>query len=74
MKGVDFILLHMRQLVSVSNDAFDAILEPRCTKFLTFSISLLSIFINRGISVPWLRTLIFLRLMVRPKSEHAGEN
>ena len=66
--------LPMRQLISVSNDAFDATLEPRYTKFFTFSISLPSILIDGGISVPWLKTLVFLRLMVRPKSEHADEN
>ena len=33
-----------------------------------------SILIDGGISVPWLKTLVFLRLMVRPKSEHADEN
>ena len=55
----------------MSNDAFDAILEPKYTKFFTFSISLALTLIDGGICVPWLRTLVFLRLMVRPKSEHA---
>ena len=66
--------LPMRQLISMFIDAFDAILEPRYTQFLTFSMYLSSILIVGGISVPWLRTLVFLRLMVRPKSEHADEN
>ena len=60
--------LPMRQLISVSNYAFDATLEPRYTKFFTFSISLPSILIDGGIYVPWLKTLVFvvfLRLMVR---------
>ena len=42
--------------------------------FFTFSIYLLSILICGGIYVPWLRALVFLRLKVRPKSEHADEN
>ena len=66
--------LPMRQLISVSNDAFDATLEPRYKKFFTFSISLPSILIDGGIFVLWLNTLILLRLMVRPKSNHADEN
>ena len=66
--------LPMRQLVSVSNDAFDAILEPRSTKSLTFSMFFSSSLIVGGISVPWLSTLVFLRLMLRPKPEHADEN
>ena len=49
----------MRKLISVSIDAFDTILDPRYTKVLTFSIYLSSILIIGGISVPWLRTLIF---------------
>ena len=30
--------------------------------------------IDGGMSVPWLKTLVFLRLIVRPMSEHADEN
>ena len=67
-------VLPMQQLISVYIDTFDVILEPRYTKFLTFSMYLSSIVIVGGICVPWLETLFFLRLMVRPKSEHAGEN
>ena len=55
-------------------DAFDAIFEPRYTQFSTFLMYLSSSLVVGGISVPWLRTLVFLRLMVRPKSEHADEN
>ena len=56
--------LPMRQLIYVSNDAFDAILEPNYTKPFTFSISFsinynFAILIDGGISVPWLRTLVF---------------
>ena len=47
--------LPMRQLIYVSNDASDAILEPK----YTFSISLPSILICGGISVSWLRFLVF---------------
>ena len=55
----------------MSNDEFDATLKPRYTTFFTFSISSLSILIDGGMSVPWLKILVFLRLMVRPpKSEH----
>ena len=60
--------LPIRQLISVSNDAFDATLEPSYTKFFT------SILIDGGISVPWLKTLVSLRPMVRPESEHAYKN
>ena len=35
----------------------------------TFSISLPSILIDGGISIPWLRTLVLLRLMVRSKTD-----
>ena len=66
--------LPMRQLIFMSNDAFDAILESKYTKFFTFSISLPSILIDGGISVLWLRTLVILGLIVRPKSKHADEN
>ena len=66
--------LPMRQLISMSIDAFDAILEPRSTKSLTFSMFFSSSLIVGGISVPWLSTLVFLRLMLRPKPEHADEN
>ena len=67
--------LPMRQLISVSNDAFDATLEPRYTKFLfTYSTSLPSILIDGGIFVPWIQTLGFLRLMVRPKYERVDDN
>ena len=59
--------LPMQQLIFVSNDAFDAVFE-----FFTFSISLPSILIDSGISVPWLR-IYFLRPIVRSKSEHADE-
>ena len=65
--------LPMRQLISVSIDAFDTI-KPRYTKFLTFLMYLSSILIVGEMSVPWLRTLVFLRLMVRSKSEHSDEN
>ena len=44
--------LPMRHLISVSIDAFGAILEPRYTKFLTFSMYLSSISIVGGICVP----------------------
>ena len=58
----------------MSNDAFDAILEPRYKNIFTFSIDLPSILIDDRISIPWLGTLVFLRLTVRPKSDHADEN
>ena len=48
--------LPMRQLIYVSNDAFDATLEPRYTTFFTFSI-----LIDGGISVPWFMTLVFFK-------------
>ena len=51
--------LPMRQLISVFIDAFEAILEPRYTKCLTFSMYLSLILIVGGISVPRLRTLVF---------------
>ena len=66
--------LPMQQLISVSIDVFDTILEPRYTKFLTSSMYLSSILIVGGLSVPWLRTLVFLKLMVRPKLVYADEN
>ena len=66
--------LLMRQLISVYIDAFDAILEPMYTKLLTFSMYMSSSLIVSRIYFPWLRTLVFLRLTVRPKSEHADEN
>ena len=47
--------LPMRQLISVSIDAFEVILEVRYT-FLTFLMQLSSILIVGGIHVPWLRT------------------
>ena len=46
----------IQQLISVSIDAFDVILEPMYTKFLTFSMYLSSYLIVGEISVPWLRT------------------
>ena len=57
--------LPMRQLTSVSKDTFDEILEPRYTKFFTLSISLPSILIDDGTYVPYLRTFVFFKLMVR---------
>ena len=44
----------------------------RNTKFLTISIYLSSIMIVGGIYFPW--DINFLKLMVRPKSEHAEQN
>ena len=46
--------LPMRQLSSVSFDAFDAILDIY-TKLLTFSMNLLSKLIVGGICVPWIK-------------------
>ena len=53
----------------------------RLTKYLSqsiqislhFSISLPSILIDDGIYVPWIRTLVFLKLMIRSNFEHADE-
>ena len=42
-------------------------------KVFKFSISLLLIFIGCKTSVPWLGTLVFLRLIVRSKPEHSDE-
>ena len=58
----------------MSNDEFDATLKPRYTTFFTFSISLPSILIDGRLFVYWIKTLVLLRLMVRPESEHADEN
>ena len=66
--------LPMRLFISLSNDAFDATFEPRYTKLSTFSISLQLILIDGKIFFPSLRILVFSRLIVRPKSEHAEEN
>ena len=65
--------LPMRHLIYVSNDAFDAILEPKYTNQFTFSTFLPSILIDDGVYVPWLRNLVFLRLIIRSKFEHANE-
>ena len=65
--------LAKRKLISVFINSFDAILDPMYTKFLTFSTYLSSVLNVRGISVSWLRTLVFLVLMVRPKFERADE-
>ena len=65
--------LPMRLFISLSNDALDATFEPRYTKFFTFLKSLPLILIDGKLYVPCLRTLVFLRLIVRPKSEHADE-
>ena len=66
--------LPMRLFISLSNDAFDATFEPRYTKLSTFSVSLQLILIDGKTFVPRLRILVFLRLIVRPKSEFAEEN
>ena len=55
--------LLMQRLISVSIDAFNAIYKHK--KLLTYSMHLSSRLIVGGIYFPWLRTLVFLRLMVR---------
>ena len=54
-------------------DAFDAIFEPRYTQFSTSLMYLSSSLVVGGISVPWLRTLVFLRLIIRSKSVYADK-
>ena len=61
-----------RLFVSVANDRFNATFELRYRKVFTFLISLAFISIDGKISFPLL--LAFLRLIVRPNSEHVDEN
>ena len=62
--------LPMRKLIYVSNDAFDAILEPRYTKyFYIFDILVIDLdwwWNNCSLA----KDFSFLRLMVRPKSDY----
>ena len=51
--------LSVQQLISVFIDSFDAILQPRYTKLLTFLMYLSSSLTVGGIFIPWLRTLLF---------------
>ena len=53
--------LPKRQLISVSIDAFEPILEPMYTKSLAFSMYLSFLLTVDGIYVPWLSILFFLK-------------